>query len=288
MEKDTIRQIREGLARAGIITADTQPEADGSFFDVIAVNGRITEGTGCRVFSDAGKAGAKAGAIYEKAWLEHEISMSMYHEAPELFICPYMSPVPFEAEGRGYYAFLTEAGVPLAAVSESSTDFCVSLMTDICRALDILHHNGHIHSYISPASIVMKSGRFCLTGFGEAAASCRKIDQFTAPEIINGFCMPRSDIYSLTMVVRSLITDADELPQYIADTDVICERKRHLLPLNSEDPYRDRLLAILNKGAAYSPFDRYSSPSAMLKDLEELAENAGKDGRNEEYVHIVV
>lgn len=282
--KDIGRHIREGLARAGIITADNKP-GEYSSFDVAAVNGRIEENVCCRVFSDAGS----SGALFDKAWIEYEVSSALYKQAPELFIRPVQKPLPFEADGRGFYALLTEKSSPLSAFDDRSTGFLIGLMADICRALDVLHSSGCIHSCLKPSSIVIKNGCFCLTGFGDAAGSCRHIDQFTAPEVIKGFLMSRSDIYSLAMVIRYMMTGINEIPQYITDTETICERKRRLLPLYSDDPLRDRLLSVVNKAASYSPYERHSSASVLLRELDSLiADKAGTCKGETEYEHVAV
>ena len=278
--KNSRQAIREGLANAGIITSDEYSAGRRYLtFDVVSADGRSVLNTCCTVFTKSQR---------DEAQTEYEISAKAYAIDPEHFINVECQPLSFtvnDCTDETCYALLTEKHGPLPEGSGMSTDMYIGLMHDIAEALDVLHREGHIHSCISPESIVVKNGVFCLTGFGEATAQCRLVDMFTAPEVMNGYLIGRSDLYSLGMVTRYLITGVNEIPQYVSDSGMIVRMKRRLLPLYSDDPITDRLYAVINKSSAFSPFDRYGSASELLRELEMIsAGNA--DGYGSESVRI--
>lgn len=156
---------------------------------------------------------------------------------------------------------------------------------DLCKALELCQRVNVIHRDIKPANIfVSEMGEYKLGDFGvarivENTMSGRTgTDTYMAPEVYyEEKYGPSADIYSLGIVMYRLLNSnrAPFLPlppQSVTYRDNAEAFRRRIngeeLPLPSQAD--GRLAEIVMKACAYRTADRYSSPSSMRKELEEI------------------
>ena len=168
----------------------------------------------------------------------------------------------------------------------------IRLGIDICSALELCRKNAIIHRDIKPENIfVSKNGRFKLGDFGIAKNIDKTTSELTktgtytymAPEVYKGAPYGASvDIYSLGIVLynytnngRSPFISATQSSVLPAEkTEALLRRmKGETLPAPANAD--DALSRVILKACAYSPKDRYLTPTDMRRDLEALL-----DGRS--------
>ena len=168
----------------------------------------------------------------------------------------------------------------------------IRLGIDICSALELCRKNNVIHRDIKPENIfVSKNGRFKLGDFGIAKNIDKTTSELTktgtytymAPEVYKGEAYGASvDIYSLGIVLynytnngRSPFISATQSSVLPAEkTEALLRRmKGEALPAPANAD--EALSRVILKACAYSPKDRYPTPTDMRRDLEALL-----DGRS--------
>ena len=168
----------------------------------------------------------------------------------------------------------------------------IRLGIDICSALELCRKNAIIHRDIKPENIfVSKNGRFKLGDFGIAKNIDKTTSELTktgtytymAPEVYKGEAYGASvDIYSLGIVLynytnngRSPFISATQSSVLPAEkTEALLRRmKGEALPAPANAD--EALSRVILKACAYSPKDRYPTPTDMRRDLEALL-----DGRS--------
>ena len=168
----------------------------------------------------------------------------------------------------------------------------IRLGIDICSALELCRKNAIIHRDIKPENIfVSKNGRFKLGDFGIAKNIDKTTSELTktgtytymAPEVYKGAPYGASvDIYSLGIVLynytnngRSPFISATQSSVLPAEkTEALLRRmKGEALPAPANAD--EALSRVILKACAYSPKDRYPTPTDMRRDLEALL-----DGRS--------
>ena len=163
----------------------------------------------------------------------------------------------------------------------------IRLGIDICSALELCRKNNIIHRDIKPENIfVSENGKFKLGDFGIAKTvekttgglSKKGTYTYMAPEVYKGEAYGASvDIYSLGIVLYRFMNNnrTPFLPPYptpikYADREsaMACRIKGETLPAPANAD--EALSRVILKACAYSPRDRYLSPSDMRRDLEAL------------------
>ncbi len=167
----------------------------------------------------------------------------------------------------------------------------LSVIEQVCSALDYAHRNGVVHRDIKPANVMVEpTGRAKLVDFG--IAHIKKTDDFTAltitgnvigtlyyiaPERLNGQPYDgRSDIFATGVLLYQLITG--HLPFAGEDSSVL-----HKI-VNSPHPplgtyisnYPAELDAILDRALAKDPEDRYATAEDFAVDLHSVSEGLKK------------
>jgi hypothetical protein len=169
----------------------------------------------------------------------------------------------------------------------------VELVLDIAAALEYAHGRGLIHRDIKPENVMIDpEGRPILTDFGIAKliTGASQLTQtgsgigtpaYMSPEQAQGLSDvgPEADIYALSVVLFELLTG--RVP-FEADTPVavILKSIRDPLPMprSLRPDISEALQAVIIKGTAKSPDDRYPTVSQLRMALERaIADGAEKD-----------
>ena len=175
----------------------------------------------------------------------------------------------------------------LADTPEQAGAYARKVMLDICDALRVCHENGICHRDIKPANILYgATGDFYLGDFGvsqytaapDATLTSSGTARYAAPEQLTGQADPRSDLYSLGLVLYELTNHwrGPFLPAYPAKLtaedryNAQCKRLAgDALPPPDNCP--PALAAVILKLCAPDPGDRYQSVQEVLDALSPSA-----------------
>ena len=171
----------------------------------------------------------------------------------------------------------------LADAPEQASAYAKKVALDICDALRVCHENGICHRDIKPANILYgATGDFYLGDFGvsqytaspDATLTSVGTSRYAPPEQLIGQADPRSDLYSLGLVLYELTNHwrAPFLPAYPAKVnaeDRYQAQCRRLAgePLPPPDNATPELASVLLKMCAPNPDDRYQSVQEVLAAL---------------------
>jgi len=163
----------------------------------------------------------------------------------------------------------------------------VRVLSDVLAGLGYAHNEGIIHRDIKPANIMLtKSGQAVVTDFGIAqivgstqytvSGALMGTLNYMAPEQgLHGQTDPRSDIYSLGIVLFEMLTG--QVP-FNADTPLAILMK-HVndplpLPHSFDKGIPEPFERVVLKALAKTPEDRFQNTSEMLNMLLDAAEQA--------------
>ena len=178
--------------------------------------------------------------------------------------------------------------------SDLSRSDVIKLGIDICKALEVCRKNNIIHRDIKPQNIFISDlGDFKLGDFGIARTvektmgglSKKGTYHYMAPEVFKSEPYGASvDIYSLGIVLYRFMNN-NRLPFFppfpspikFSDSDaaLACRMKGETIPAPASAD--EALSRVILKACAYSPKDRYLSPSDMRRDLEALLDGRSID-----------
>ncbi len=171
----------------------------------------------------------------------------------------------------------------IASHEEHTIGEIITLMNNLCDALDYAHQNGIIHRDIKPANILIDmQGKPYLVDFGVAHVETSTLTQtgttvgtpsYMSPEQVIGKQVDkRSDVFSLGVILYELITgrrpfEGDNITTVIykivnEDPSSPAELKKDL-PVGFEQ--------VILKALAKNPADRYSSCKEFASELKALS-----------------
>jgi len=154
-------------------------------------------------------------------------------------------------------------------------------LAPIASALDYAHTRGVLHRDVKPSNILLTpDGTAVLSDFGLAkmleaeghlakASAILGTPQYMAPEQCEGAPpTPAADVYSLAVVAYEMLTGR---PPYVAETPaaiILAQIQGHLPPPRQLNPELSAAVeAVLLKGLARDPADRYSTCMALTQAL---------------------
>ncbi len=164
----------------------------------------------------------------------------------------------------------------------------VSLIVQVCRALHYAHARGVVHRDIKPGNILVDaSGLAKVSDFGIARVSGSDVTQtgallgtpaYMSPEQLSGRVVDgRSDLFSLTVALYEAVTGvnpfkADDLVTVLAQIATVTPA-----PARERNPAVPSALdAVLARGMAKHPTERYESAQALAEALAQALEQPGE------------
>jgi serine/threonine protein kinase, bacterial len=134
----------------------------------------------------------------------------------------------------------------------------VDIVEQIASALDAAHARGLVHHDVEPAQVLLdSSGVAYLGGFGVSVGA--GASPYSAPErLVSGAGDDRSDVYSLASLFYETLTGTTPFPD---------DGESAAAPRPSDDRAGVPVAfdAVIAKGMARNPADRYSSPGALAR-----------------------
>ena len=186
----------------------------------------------------------------------------------------------FEANGTAYFAMPVERGLTLQAAiafaPQPLTDRVVrNLLIDACRGVEALHRHGLLHLDLKPHNlwlrpdgtvVVLDLGASRWAGEEGGGASLVRTPGYAAPEqhgaVQVGALNERTDVYGLAATFRTAVESARPPAAPQRRLKALDFFKRRL-------GQRDRgLLAVLDRGMALRPEDRWQTVADMRHALE--------------------
>jgi predicted Ser/Thr protein kinase len=154
---------------------------------------------------------------------------------------------------------------------------------EIAEALDYAHAQGVIHRDIKPANIlVTEDGRAKIADFGVARLNHALVTHngqifgspaYMAPEQMSGAADARSDLFSLGVMLYSMITGFRPFQGNSAET--VCFKVMNIEPVPVTSLQHDvpaELDAIIARAIAKDPADRFQSGAEMAQHIQTLRE----------------
>lgn len=189
-------------------------------------------------------------------------------------------------DGRPYLAMERLSGETLASRVASrglpSIPAIITLVSQLAMALDYAHARGVIHHDIKPDNIVLADGwhHAKISDFGIAERRGNTQDMpsgdriggtpaYMAPERLRGEqSEPRSDLFSLGVVLHWLVTGKLPWPDHGDVRQTIADRQQPLAPIEPRDPATPSMLAgIIATLLDPSPEARYQRGKEVADDL---------------------
>src|SRR5215472_4404887 len=169
----------------------------------------------------------------------------------------------------------------------------VSIMQQVCRALDACHSEGVIHRDLKPSNVMRdKSGKVLVMDFG-LAHDAQRVGltqtgvvlgtlEYMSPEQAQGMGLgPASDIYSAGLIFYELLTGkaAYEAPSAMASL-MKRTQERALAACTVDRTVPRSLSTIVSRCIEPQPGDRYQSVAELLADLEAYQPSSPTVGAN--------
>ncbi len=195
-----------------------------------------------------------------------------------------------EVQGHRFFSMEYVDGQTVAAVLDRGGAMdekrAAKVVVQVARALDHLAERRLVHRDIKPGNIVLNRrgvAKLCDLGFVRATDEPDETEQGTtigtpnyiSPEQARGAARvdSRSDIYSLGASFYHMVTGSPPFSGRTA-AEIMAKHIAERLPspLERRPELSEPIAYILERMMAKDPADRYSSPGALVRDLEEFVE----------------
>lgn len=187
-----------------------------------------------------------------------------------------------DADGRPYFTMDYMPGGDITARAKNlSLDNFLHYALMILSALDYIHSRGLIHGDLKPSNILIDElGNPRLVDFGLAAylksdTSHRTSGtlEFISPEALsNGIISPRSDLYSLGLVLFELLFDKPLLEDTTSSLLKYKIEKQIKLPVFPKEKGGGELQSIIARLLENNPEDRYRSAGELIQEITKLSQ----------------
>ncbi len=155
------------------------------------------------------------------------------------------------------------------------------LFTQVASALHIAHRNNVVHRDVKPANILLdEEGNGYLSDFGIALDTVESSGATTSgggitgsagyisPEQVNVQTITnRADIYSMTLVLYEMLAGVHPYPDAKSAIALFIKHTNEDLPYLEQFP--ESVNAVLQKGSAKEPTERYADIMEMVRDLKQ-------------------
>ena len=191
--------------------------------------------------------------------------------------------------GLFYITMELVQGRSLAKMLEEKQAFPIPrvlrIMEQACRALDYAHHNHIVHRDIKPANLLLgELDTVKLTDFGTAKILERGGTQsgqivgtpsYMAPEQVKGRPVDgRADVFALAVILYELLTGERPFPGKNVTTVIYkIVHEEPLAPMQLDSSIHPGLNAVILRGLAKEPDDRYASCGDFLNALRTYRES---------------
>lgn len=160
----------------------------------------------------------------------------------------------------------------------------IDITIQIAKGLEAAHIAGMLHRDMKPGNVIISSdGVAKVLDFGLAQAACSEDSEeviwatpyYVAPETLQRNPEDaRTDIYSLGMTLRYLLTGAEVISGAPSSVSALLESKYHLPPFEREMPKADEAVCdLVNRMTAFSPDERHDNYADLLAELHEVREH---------------
>ncbi len=182
------------------------------------------------------------------------------------------------------------AGRSLQAMMEEKQAFplprLLRLMEQACRALDYAHQHNIVHRDVKPANILLgELDTVKITDFGTAkilemggtqTGHVIGTPSYMSPEQVKGRPVDgRADVFSLGVILYELVTGEKPFPGKNVTTVIYkIVHEDPIPPIELDASLHPGLNAVITKGLAKEPEDRYQSCGELLKALRNYREIA--------------
>ncbi|MGC2399875.1 MAG: tetratricopeptide repeat protein [Acidobacteriaceae bacterium] len=200
-----------------------------------------------------------------------------------------------EAEGIKFITMEYVDGEDLSAVLRKHTKLnpreAVTVIEQMCRALEAAHNVGVIHRDLKPQNVMLESGtnRLLVMDFGlaktlegermtQTGAMVGTMEYMSPEQALAGNLDQRSDIFSLGLIFYELLTGQTPFRADSALASLIKRTQERVLPVSELDnSIPPELSQIVSRCLERDVALRYQSASELLGDLE-LWQGTGRSG----------
>jgi serine/threonine protein kinase/tetratricopeptide (TPR) repeat protein len=163
---------------------------------------------------------------------------------------------------------------------------CVTIVQQICRALEVAHNEGVIHRDLKPQNVMLDpQGRVVVMDFGlarsleapgmtQTGALVGTLEYMSPEQALGAELDQRSDLFAVGLIFYELLTGK---APYQADTAIASLMRRtqeRAVPASDADPAVPKsLCVVVSKCLERNPKDRYPSSGELLQALQAWQRN---------------
>ena len=158
----------------------------------------------------------------------------------------------------------------------------IEIITRVVKGLEAAHIAGMLHRDMKPGNVIItENGTPKVLDFGLAQGRTAEDESeeviwatpfYVAPETLQRNAEDaRTDIYSVGMTLRFLLTGVDALPGNPASVSALLDAKYHLAPFAQEMPKIDECVCdLIDHMTAFAPEERHDNYADLLAELKEV------------------